>query len=157
MYVCMYVLLMIRYSCPSVQKRPLPPVPDSDASSVPSSPVERRNRPLPATPAGVHLHPAASPPPSSRKKPPPLKPTPYRKNTSQPLPPEISPRHASVARSASLSPPPPPLLAEDYQEFVFTSQPDTEDNYSLATGGKHILCRVDSDPAHLLKRDIYIL
>ena len=141
----------------SVQSRPLPPVPDSVESNVPSSPVERRNRPLPATPElsqSIHIHPVgpqSSPVPARKKMPPPKKPVPYRKNKSEPSPPptnDVAPSsgQSHSTRATSLSPTPCQLLAEDYQEFVF--QPGSsidnydaddignQDNYSLATSGK---------------------
>lgn len=146
-YICLIV----------VQSRPLPPVPASISTSVPSSPVEIRHRPLPAPPVasqGIHIHslgPQISPI-QKRKIPPPAKPAPYRKNKSEPLAPPISLTIQSRSpRSASLSPP-CPVLAEDYQEFVCQTSFDnssssghydlgvdvnsTEDNYSLATSGE---------------------
>lgn len=152
-------------SAPAVQRRPLPPVPgvpgDSVSTSVPSSPVERQRRPLPAPPVanpGVHINRVGlqtSPLLIQKKRmvvSPPLKPSPYRKNKSEPSPPpSVLPMdQPSVTqrfnRSASLSP--QLVLAEDYQEFV--SRPESsidnyefepelnsvEDNYSLATSGE---------------------
>lgn len=135
----------------AVQRRPLPPVPGgSDSTTVLSSPVEARRRPLPATPApGVHINPVGpQTSPLVQKKriaQPPPKPSPYRKNKSEPSPPtyrKSKPNHSpppslqhqqqlppppQFARSASLSPPPNLLLAEDYQDFVTQFQPESCD------------------------------
>lgn len=121
---------------PGVQRRPLPPVPGGGSSSVPSSPLERKKRPLPAPPGEVQASPVGvlASPLTQRKGAPPKIPSPYMKKKSVPSPPTASaPR---FCRSASLSPPP---NAQDYQEFVSQSQPldghdcTLEDNYSLAT------------------------
>lgn len=145
-----------------VQARPLPPVPGSVSISVPSSPVERKKRPLPAPPVsgsqGVHVNPVGlqlSPLIQKRISSKPEKPVPYRKNKSEPAPPD-PPQPSQFTRSVSLSPPPSLGLAEDYQEFVSQSSSQavcsidnydvrldlnaaTEDNnYSLATSGEQI-------------------
>ena len=140
-----------------VQARPLPPVPGSVSISVPSSPVERKKRPLPAPPVpqGVHINPVGpqlSPLVQKRVSSPPDKPSPYRKNKSEPAPPDPS-QPSQFTRSVSLSPPPSLGLAEDYQEFVSQSSQAIcsidnydmglelnaaveDDNYSLATSGE---------------------
>ncbi len=109
--------------------------------------------------------------PGSSRKPraaPPCRPTPYRKNASEPLPPVPSPPDTQpLPRSGSFSP--PRLLAEDYQEFVsahgqhsrqspthdyeepashFTSGSQNapvdneESNYSLASSGWYAVTNV---------------
>lgn len=138
----------------SVQARPLPPVPGSVDNSMPNSPVERRNRPLPATPtAPAQIHPIglqSTQVPLKKTNPPPKKPTPYKKNKSEPSPPlttrtDVKETSTDNPRAASLSPPPQQLLAEDYQVCVFQTGATSpienhniqEDNYSLATDGEN--------------------
>ena len=161
---------------PAVQRRPLPPVPGGNASTNVLSPVEVKKRPLPATPgsnSGVHINAVGhqtSPLVQKRLVPPPPKPAPYRKPKSGPSPPprrnksEPSPPPAPgppmqpprrFGRSASLSPPPSLLLAEEYEELATQSQPEpcdyecgvelnaVEDNYSLATSGE--LCAASGE------------
>ena len=159
MYPCLG-LLFINYctilGSSAVRQRPLPPVPGTGSTSVPSSPVEIKKHPLPAppVPSGVHINPVGpqTSPLVKKKNNPPPKPAPYRKNKSEPSPPpsvipieqpSFQPR---FCRSASLSPPPSVVLVEDYQECVTQSQPENyefgleqdfaEDNYSLATSGE---------------------